>query len=134
MRQQNVIIASGPVIIEDGRVLLVKHGDDPFWKFPGGKRYKEDPDFETTAKREAKEEMGIEVELEAPLKPMLARREDGGLVVLIHYLAKRRGEIQPGSHIREWGWFPINDLPPDAGSNIAPVIEDYKKRFANRAR
>ena len=31
-----VTIASGPVIIKDGRVLLDKH-DDPFWKFPGGK-------------------------------------------------------------------------------------------------
>ena len=30
-------IASGPVIIRDGKVLLDEHGDDTFWKFPGGK-------------------------------------------------------------------------------------------------
>jgi len=34
---KKLIIASGPVIIENGKVLLNKHGDDKFWKFLGGK-------------------------------------------------------------------------------------------------
>lgn len=133
MPDTNIFIAAGPVIVEKGKILLNKHGDDAFWKFPGGKRRDNDLDLETTAKREAKEEMGIEVELIAPLKPMLVRRTDGKLAVLIHYLAKRRGEIKPGSRIREWDWFPIDALPADAGPNIAPVIADFKKRFGKDA-
>ncbi|MFW0837710.1 MAG: NUDIX hydrolase [Candidatus Komeilibacteria bacterium] len=34
---KKIIVASGPVIIENGEVLLNKHGDDKFWKFLGGK-------------------------------------------------------------------------------------------------
>ena len=32
-----IIIASGPVIVENGKVLLNKHGEDGFWKFCGGR-------------------------------------------------------------------------------------------------
>ena len=30
-----IIIVSGPVIIENNKVLLNKHGEDNFWKFCG---------------------------------------------------------------------------------------------------
>ena len=32
----SVIIVSGPVIVKNKKILLVKHGDN-FWKFCGGK-------------------------------------------------------------------------------------------------
>jgi len=32
-----IIIASGPVIVENNKVLLNQHGDTDFWKFCGGK-------------------------------------------------------------------------------------------------
>ena len=51
-----IIIASGPVIVENGKVLLNKHGEDVFWKFCGGKV----EDFEVglieNAKKEVKED------------------------------------------------------------------------------
>lgn len=31
-----IIIASGPVIVENNKVLLNQHGDTEFWKFCGG--------------------------------------------------------------------------------------------------
>jgi 8-oxo-dGTP pyrophosphatase MutT (NUDIX family) len=34
---KNIIIASGPVIVENYKVLLNQHGDDSFWKFCGGR-------------------------------------------------------------------------------------------------
>lgn len=37
-----IIIASGPVIVEDGKVLLNKHGEDNFWKFCGGQAEEDD--------------------------------------------------------------------------------------------
>ena len=81
-----IIVASGPVIIEDGKVLLNKHGDDKFWKFVGGKAERYDISLEEVVKREVKEEMGLEVELLRPLKPMMIEMTDK-IVVLIHYLA-----------------------------------------------
>ena len=117
------LIASGPVIIENGKVLLNKHGDDEFWKFPGGKVENFDESLEEAAKREVKEEMGLEVELIKPIKPMMLKLDDGRIVILIHYLSKRLNEVSPGVEIREWGWYSLDDLPKDLAPNIRPVLE-----------
>lgn len=119
-----IIIASGPVIIENGKVLLNKHGDDGFWKFVGGRAEKFDISLEEVAKREVQEEMGLEVELIRPLKPMMIEMPDK-VVILIHYLAQRKGEIKPGADILEWNWFDIHNLPKDVAPNIKPVIGEY---------
>ena len=58
-----IIIASGPVIIENNKVLLNKHGDDKFWKFCGGRIEEHEFSLKTAAKREVKEEMGLEIEI-----------------------------------------------------------------------
>jgi ADP-ribose pyrophosphatase YjhB (NUDIX family) len=76
------------------------------------------------AKREVLEEMGLEVDLVQPLKPMMIELADK-VVVLIHYLATRQGDINPGADIIEWNWFDIDDLPEDCAPNIKPVIEEY---------
>ncbi len=122
------IIASGPVIIENKKVLLSQHGDDSFWKFPGGRI--EDFDFENETDalesaciRRVKEEMGIKVEIIRPLKPMLVKKDENTLVILIHYLAKRIGEIKPGDDILKWDWIDIENLPDNCAPNIKPVIE-----------
>lgn len=117
------IIASGPVIIEDNRVLLNQHGEDNFWKFPGGTVEDFSVSPEDNAKREVKEEMGIAIEIIRPLKPLLVQKPSGEVVVLIHFLAKRLGEIEPGADIREWNWFPLNDLPTNLAPNIKPVLD-----------
>lgn len=124
------IIASGPVIIEDGKVLLNKEkketGITP-WLFPGGKMESLDISLEEACEREVKEEMGIDIEIIKALKPMIAKRPEKpeNLVVLIHFLAKRIGEITPGEEIAEWAWHDIHNLPEDCAPNIRPVIEDY---------
>lgn len=132
----NSIIASGPVIIEeiDGRkcALLNKHKltpekPDPKWQFCGGTMEDFDLSLEETAKRETREEMGIEIEIEKLLDVSLAKREDGSIAVLVHYLAKRLGEIKPGPEIAEWNWFPLDRLPDDCAPNIKPVIEKLIK-------
>ncbi|MFA5196981.1 MAG: NUDIX domain-containing protein [Patescibacteria group bacterium] len=119
-----IIIASGPVIIENDKVLLNKHGDDGFWKFVGGRVEDYSVSLEETAEREVMEEMGIGANLIKPLKPMLIELPNK-IVVLIHYLAERRGKIKPGEDILAWDWFDINNLPLDSAPNIKPVIKEY---------
>lgn len=125
-----IIIASGPVIVEDNKVLVNKHGDTAFWKFCGGRVEDFNSSLQENAAREAKEEMGIGIEVINPepfimftTKPM----EDGGTtdVILVHYLAKKVGEIQPGEDIREWAWLDIKDLPSDLGPNILPALKHF---------
>lgn len=125
-----IIIASGPVIVEDNKVLLNKHGDTNFWKFCGGRV----EDYESTlieaAQREAKEEMGIDLEIINP-EPFFVytKKEtaDGQIdVILVHYLAKRIGEVAPGADIREWRWIPINELSEEElAPNVLPTLKHF---------
>jgi len=59
----NIIVASGPVIVENNKVLLNKHGEDSFWKFCGGRVEEGEFNLKNAAKREVKEEMGLDVEI-----------------------------------------------------------------------
>src|SRR3989338_1506287 len=103
---QGSIIASGPVIIEDGKVLLNKEhkpsGVSP-WMFPVGEVEDFDKSLEDACRREVGEEMGIDVEIIKPLRPIMLHK-DGKVILLIHYLAKRIGEVKPGKEIAKWGW------------------------------
>ncbi len=121
----NSIIASGPVIIENNKVLLnkeKKNGEITKWFFPGGEVEDFDNDLESACRREVKEEMGIEIEIIKPLKPILLKQGDR-LIILIHYLAKRIGEIQPDENIAQWDWIDIDNLPDDCADNVYEVIK-----------
>ena len=126
-RFNNVVIASGPVIIKDNKVLLNKHGESNLWKFPGGDITKAEGDLESWAAKKVKEEMGLDVKILRPLKPMVIWQE-AEVIILIHYLAELISEeIKPADYIKEYGWHDIDNLPADCSPNIKPVIEEYKK-------
>ena len=125
-----IIIASGPVIVEDGKVLLNQHGDDKFWKFCGGKVEDFELSLIETARKEVMEEMGIEIVLFLP-EPFVMHIVKGDKdIILVHYLAERVGEIKPGAEIKAWDWFDFNNLPPDLGPNIIPTLKyfDFLKK------
>ncbi len=118
-----IIIASGPVIVENNKVLLNKHGDDDFWKFCGGRVEDFEIDLEETAKREVKEEMGLEIEIlnDLPYFFYTKKEKDGEKisVVLVHFLAKRLNEIKPDDDIKEWAWLDLDSLEKE---NLAPNV------------
>ncbi len=126
---KHIIIASGPVIVENNRVLLNQHGDDSFWKFCGGRVEDFEENLLEAAQREAKEEMGIELEI-LNTEPFVIWTckdlSDGRLdILLVHYLAKRIGEVKPGSDIRAWDWFDLDNLPDNLAPNIVPVLKHF---------
>jgi len=125
----SIIIASGPLIVENGKVLLNRHGDDNFWKFCGGKVEDYDTSLIENAKREVKEEMGIEIKIldENPFIIHTAQEKQGKMtdIILVHYLSERVGEIKPGEDIREWDWFDIKNLPEGLAPNIEPVLKHF---------
>jgi len=128
------IVASGPVIIEDGKVLLNRHGDDNLWKFPGGRVESADFDsgrdaLEMACKRESKEEMGIDVEIIRPFKTLMVPHPEKSdtIIILVHYLAKRIGEIKAGADIKEYDWFDLNNLPDNCAPNIKTIVEEFLK-------
>ena len=66
-------------IVRDGRLLLVRctlPGEPPFWILPGGGREPGESDVEAVA-REAREELGVEVEVGRVLDDVAADPPDG---------------------------------------------------------
>ena len=125
---KKVIIASGPVIVRDNKVLLNKHGDTNFWKFCGGK-VKDGENLTETARRRAQEELGIEINI-INSKPfvMHVSQEIGGQnvdVILVHWLAEFKGEINPGTDVQKWDWLEIEKLPENLGQNIIPALKHF---------
>lgn len=124
-----IIIVSGPVIVENNKALLNKHGDTLFWKYCGGKVEDYNTNLIKNAKREVKEEMGIEIKIldEAPFITYAVKETDEGKIdiILVHFLAERIGEIKPGEEIKEWGWHDINNLPDDLAPNIIPALKYF---------
>jgi ADP-ribose pyrophosphatase YjhB (NUDIX family) len=131
MTPPKIISVAGPVIIENGRVLLIKSkgkdGAESNWKFPGGKKDESDADFEVTCKREAKEELWIELDIKELLKEMTIKDKNKE-ILLIHYLADRKGEVTPQNEVSKWDWHDINNLPKDCEPNVYEVIEEYKEK------
>jgi ADP-ribose pyrophosphatase YjhB (NUDIX family) len=125
-----IIIASGPVIVENNKVLLNKDRKDDFWKFCGGKVEDCDDNLKITAKREIKEEMGLDIEIleNKPYFFYTEKEKEGKKVsvILVHFLAKRLGEIIPGEDISEWRFIDVNNLNKEA---LAPNIEPTLKHF-----
>jgi ADP-ribose pyrophosphatase YjhB (NUDIX family) len=63
------IIASGPVIVYDGRLLVTQDEKDNFYKIPGG-TVKEGDSLEDTCRRELKEETGFSCKILKKLHTM----------------------------------------------------------------
>jgi len=125
-----IIIASGPVIVENNKVLLNKHGDDGFWKFCGGKVEENETNLKEVAQREVKEEMGIDIEIlnNSPYFFYTEKDIDGkkASLIIAHFLAKRIGEIISGEDIKEWRWIDIDGLDKEI---LAPNIKPALKYF-----
>lgn len=119
-------VACDAVIIEDGKVLLIRRGVEPFkgqWAIPGG-RLEGDETAEECLQREAKEETGLDVQPEALVGVYSDPTRDPRKIIAITYLCRRvGGEVQSGDDAAEARWFPLNALPPLA-SDHGKMVQD----------
>ena len=121
------IVASGPVIIEDNALLVDKDEKDDFYKLPGG-TVEQGESLIKACMREAKEEIGAEIDVVRPLNPLIIyknpRTSEEMTVLLIHYGAKlkNKDEIRPLEPIKEIKWLDINEIK-SGKYNIAPNIK-----------
>lgn len=115
------------MIIQDGKVLLIKRGKEPFkgkWALPGGHvNYNEK--VENTAVREAKEETNLDVE---PTRLVGVYSDPGrdprGHYITIMYLCKiLGGKVKAGDDAADAKWFTLEDLPEMAFDHRR-MIED----------
>jgi ADP-ribose pyrophosphatase YjhB (NUDIX family) len=132
MNVEKAMVASGPVIIEDGKLLVIMDSKDDFYKIPGGILEEDDESLIDTCRREVKEEIGGEIEIIKPLNPMVIwknpQTKERMAIVLIHYLAKllNKEEIKPIDPIKEIKWLDVEEIKAgdhDVAPNIKFLIE-----------
>lgn len=122
------IIASGPVIIENGKLLVNKDNKDDFYKLPGGTIEQGVETLEEACMREVKEENNAEIEIIKPLNPMILWKNpqtgEEMTILLIHYLAKllNKEEIKPIVPIKEIKWLNIEEIK-QGKHKVAPNVK-----------
>lgn len=107
-------VGVGVAIVEDGKLLLVRRRMDPErgkWSLPAGfVDQGEDPSL--TAAREALEETGLVVTIDAVLDVFFNPPGQGGASIFILYRARRiGGELQAGDDADAAGFFSLAQLP-----------------------
>jgi len=121
------IVASGPVIVEEGKLLVNKDDKDEFYKLPGGTVESGDSLIDACHK-EFKEENNGKIEIIRPLNPMILYKnpqtKEEMVIVLIHYLAKllNKEEIKPMPPIQEVKWLDVDEIK-EGKHSVAPNIE-----------
>lgn len=108
----NPKVAAGALVEMDGQVLLIKRGVEPnrgYWALPAG--FAElDESIEETARREVREETGLEVELD-DLLGVYSFQWPGRGVLILYSAHPVGGELRPGYDAQEARFFAPAELP-----------------------
>ncbi len=137
------ILAVGTVVVRDGCVLLARRGKAPSrgkWSVPGG-AVNVGESLEDAARREIREECGIEVELTDTVEVIerITRDETDRIrfhYVIVDYVARwRSGEAGPSEEASEVRWVRPEDLEAlDMTAGTAEVIRRMLQKAGVTAR
>jgi 8-oxo-dGTP pyrophosphatase MutT (NUDIX family) len=120
------------IVDEQNRLLLMKRSDSGCWGPPGG-AVEPGEVVETAARREVREETGLELG-EVTLfgvfsGPELFYRYPNGdevyNVTIVYLTRDARGAIRLNDEHTDWRWFAAADIPEDLSPPIRPVIEKF---------
>ena len=126
---------AGALVVDQGRLLLIRRGVEPFkgwWDIPGGFL---DPGEhpEDGARREIREETGLDVRLTSLFGIFTDTYGDGDTYTLnLMYLAEPiGGVIRPADDAVEIRWFAPDEIPDNiAFRNGQEVVAEWRARAA----
>lgn len=135
MGHRPILLVGAAVLVldEQNRLLLMKRSDIGRWGIPGGAMEPGEV-VEGTARREAREETGLELG-EMSLFGVFSGSElyykypngDEVYNVSIVYTCRDwRGDIALNHEHSEWRWFAANEIPEDVSPPIKPVLRQFQ--------
>jgi ADP-ribose pyrophosphatase YjhB (NUDIX family) len=130
------IVAVGALILNKDEVLLIKRRYEPGagkWSIPGG-LIELGESVEDATKREVKEEVGLDVELDCVLGVVdnIVKDKNGKVkfhYVVIDYLAHPvGGELKPSKECLDAGWFKLKDVEKlDKTRTLMKLLKNLRK-------
>jgi 8-oxo-dGTP pyrophosphatase MutT (NUDIX family) len=111
------------VLVDADRILLVRHTYGPAeWDFPGGGLKRNEAPL-AAARREMKEELGIEIDNWLAIGDVLARfqRTKSTMHCFRADLSQPQLTLD-GGEIRAARWFALQDLPPNLAGHVGPIL------------
>jgi ADP-ribose pyrophosphatase YjhB (NUDIX family) len=126
--------ATALIVDAQERLLLMKRSDSGCWAPPGG-AVELGEVVEDAARREVREETGLEVGKMSLFGvfsgPELFHRYPNGdevyNVTIVYHALYTGGDIRLNSEHTEWRWFAAADIPQDLSPPIRMVIEKFKE-------
>jgi len=130
VEDQNMVEVAAGLVFQDGRLLITqRRADDDHlggsWEFPGGKRAP-DETFEACLRRELKEELDIEVEVEELLERVFHRYPEKA-VHLKFYRCRLRAREPHAIGCQAFAWVTPHELSqysfPEADTSLVKRLE-----------
>ena len=125
-------VAAVVLVHRDGELVLVRRGIEPAmgrWSFPSG--YVDRGEVvEDAARREVKEETGLDVRLDGFVG--LYSRSDSPVVLAVFSAAIVGGQLQVGHDAVEVGTFALEELPPLPFPHDYEILADWKALIDGR--
>lgn len=132
-------VGFGVMIIKEGKILLGKRHEDPekassllkgagTWTMPGGKLHFGES-FEEGAKREVKEETGLNLKNSKVICVNNDQVEGVQFITIGLMSDDFEGEVKvmEPDEITEWNWFELDNLPAPMYFPSAKILNNYKK-------
>jgi 8-oxo-dGTP diphosphatase len=122
----NPIAAAAAILLQEDQILLCHRNSSVFrdrWSIPAG-FCEEDETVEACAIREAREEVGLDVEIVELIDANNGFEVPGRPVVGVYFRVRAvGGTIRPGDDIDAAEFFPLNDVPDLPFAGDRRVIE-----------
>lgn len=131
MERERHRVAADTIIEKDGRVALVKRGQEPFqgmWVLPGG-HVETGEQVREAAVREAREETGLEIEVEElhGIYDEPGRDPRGPVITVVYVCSTEKEELEADTDADEARWFSLDELPEEMGFDHRDILEQYTK-------
>lgn len=125
MREQRITVDL--IIRHKGGIVLIKRKDNGLWALPGG-IVELDESLEDAARREAKEETGLDIKLIRQLHTYSdPDRDPRDHVITTVFIAEAAGELKPGDDAEDAGVYNVDELP-NLAFDHRKILMDYQNR------